>query len=172
MLFHDICWPVYFKVATRGCDHPRRPRGSQSGRETSTSTGERAPGYRLSLEHFQKFKPMPAPNWAQKMLCIIVPNRRTHLLSSFRVFVHDGYCLDHGLPGSCTKEMHAVRKLQFAIKSPSDIKILSARKLKTLFQKYKRKLTTRIQACIGHVLRKYIYREFLKIDTKIDSLLQ
>ena len=20
MLFHDICWPVYFKFATRGCD--------------------------------------------------------------------------------------------------------------------------------------------------------
>ena len=36
------------------------------------STGERAPGYRL-----QKFKLMPAPDWAQKMLCIIVPNRRT-----------------------------------------------------------------------------------------------
>ena len=35
----------------------------------------------------------------KKLLCIIVPNRRTHLLSSFRVFVHDGYCLDHGLSG-------------------------------------------------------------------------
>ena len=23
MLFHDICWPVYFKFATRGCD--RKP---------------------------------------------------------------------------------------------------------------------------------------------------
>ena len=37
---------------------------------------------------------MPAPDWAQKML-------------SFREFEHDGYCLDHGLSGSCTKEMHA-----------------------------------------------------------------
>ena len=51
--------------------------------------------------------------------------------------------------------MHAVRKLQFDIKSPSDFKILSARKLKTLFQKYKLQLTTGIHACIGHVLRKY-----------------
>ena len=42
-----------------------------------SSTGERAPGYRLSPDHFQKFKRMPAPDWAQKMLCIIVPNRRT-----------------------------------------------------------------------------------------------
>ena len=48
------------------------------------STGKRAHGYRLSPNYFQKFKRMPPPDWAQKMLCIIVPNRRTHLLSSFR----------------------------------------------------------------------------------------
>ena len=41
------------------------------------STGKRAHGYRLSPNYFQKFKRMPAPDWAQKMLCIIVPNRRT-----------------------------------------------------------------------------------------------
>ena len=41
------------------------------------STGERALGYRLSPNYFQKFKRMPAPHWAQKMLCIIVPNRQT-----------------------------------------------------------------------------------------------
>ena len=35
------------------------------------------PGYRLSPNYFQKFKRMPAPDWAQKMLCTIVPNRRT-----------------------------------------------------------------------------------------------
>ena len=35
---------------------------------------------------------MPAPDWAQKMLCIIVPNRRTVFLSFFQEFVHDGYC--------------------------------------------------------------------------------
>ena len=52
--------------------------------------------------------------------------------------------------------MHAVRKLSlFDIKSPSDFKILSARKLKRLVQKYKFKLTTGIHTCIGHVLRKY-----------------
>ena len=55
-------------------DHTRRPRGSQSGREKRrderfSSTGERAPGYRLSSNYFQKFKRMPAPDWAQKMLC-------------------------------------------------------------------------------------------------------
>ena len=63
--------------------HPRRPRGSQSGREKRekagrkfSSTGKRAPGYRLSPKYFQKFKRMLAPDSAQKMLCIILPNRR------------------------------------------------------------------------------------------------
>ena len=37
--------------------------------------GERAPGYQLSPDHFQRVKRMLSPNWAQKMLCIIVPNR-------------------------------------------------------------------------------------------------
>ena len=36
---------------------------------------------------------MLAPDWAQKMLCVIVPSRRLASPSSFRVFVHDGYCL-------------------------------------------------------------------------------
>ena len=112
---------------------------------------------------------MPAPDWAQKMLCIIVPNQRTHLLSSFRAFVHEGYCLDHGLSGSFTKEMQAVRNFHFDIKSPSDFKILSARKLKTLFEKYKLQLTTCIHACIGHVLREYIYRKILKDTITADS---
>ena len=37
----------------------------------------RAPGYWLSPDHFQTVKRMLVPDWAQKMLCIIVPNRRT-----------------------------------------------------------------------------------------------
>ena len=92
-----------------------------SGEKTErkfSSKGRKTPGYRLSPDHFQKFKRMPAPDWAQKMLCIILPNRLTHLLSSFRVFVHDVYSLDHGLSGSCTKEMHAVRKLSVWYKIP------------------------------------------------------
>ena len=39
--------------------------------------GGRAPGYRLSRDHFQTVKRMLFPDWAQKMLCIIVPNRLT-----------------------------------------------------------------------------------------------
>ena len=50
--------------------------GQKAGRKFS-STGKRVPRYRLSPNYFQKFKQMPAPDWAQKMLCIIVPNRRT-----------------------------------------------------------------------------------------------
>ena len=50
--------------------------GEKAGRKFS-STGERAPGYRLSPNYFKKFKRMLPPDWAQKMLCIIVPNRRT-----------------------------------------------------------------------------------------------
>ena len=64
-------------TVSRYVSHPRRPRGSQSGLEKRQDEGGRAPGYRLSPDHFQKFKRMPAPDWAQKMLCIIVPNRRT-----------------------------------------------------------------------------------------------
>ena len=49
----------------------------ERARRKFSSTGERAPGYRLSPNYFQKFKPMPAPDWEQKVLCIIVPKRRT-----------------------------------------------------------------------------------------------
>ena len=49
-------------------------------------TGGKAPGYRLSPDHFQTVKRMLAPDWAQKILCIIVPNQRTASLSSF----HEG----------------------------------------------------------------------------------
>ena len=59
---------------------------SRVGRKGGTKvfiTGERAPGYRLSPDRFQEIKRMPAPDWAQKMLCIIVPNRRKHLNEFF-----------------------------------------------------------------------------------------
>ena len=135
----------------------------EKARRKFSSKGGRAPGHRLSPDHFQKFKQMPAPDWAQKMLCIIVPNWRAHLLSSFRVFVHDGYCT--ACRGHAPKKCTQSGNFQFDIDFPYDFKILSARKLKTLFQKYKLQLTTGIHACIGHVLRRYIYREYLKDTT-------
>ena len=68
-------------------------RSGGKAEQTFSSKDGIAPGYRLSPDHFQKVKLMLAPDWAQKMLCIIVPNRRTHLLSSFRVFILDGKLL-------------------------------------------------------------------------------
>ena len=56
--------------------------GEKVGRKFS-SMGERALGYRLSSNYFQKFMQMPAPDWAQKLLYIIVPNRRTVSAESF-----------------------------------------------------------------------------------------
>ena len=46
-------------------------------RRKYSSTGGRAPGYRISKDHFQTEWRMLAPDWAQKLVCIIVPNRRT-----------------------------------------------------------------------------------------------
>ena len=61
---------------------PRRPRGSQSSREKRRDESFQV----WAKEHLgtdshrtisKKFKRIPAPDWAQKMLCIIVLNRRT-----------------------------------------------------------------------------------------------
>ena len=57
--------------------HPRRPRAGGKARRKFSSTGGRAPGYRLSRDHFQTVKRILAPDWAQNMLCMIVPYRGT-----------------------------------------------------------------------------------------------
>ena len=90
--------------------------GEKAGWKFS-STGERAPsidshraisknssGCRLLIGH-------------KKCFVLLCPIGEQFLLSSFREFVHDGYCLHHGLSGSCT-EMHAVRKLSVSNKIP------------------------------------------------------
>ena len=49
---------------------------SRVGRKGGTKVskyGQKSPW----VPTFQKFKQVPAPDWAQKMLCIIVPNLRT-----------------------------------------------------------------------------------------------
>ena len=51
--------------------------------ESCQPTGGRAPGYRLSQDHFQTVKRMLAPDWTQKMLSIIVPNRQKASLEVF-----------------------------------------------------------------------------------------
>ena len=99
-------------------------------RRKFSSAGKRAPGYRLSPNYFQKFKQMPAPDWAQKMLCIIVPNRRTVSLEFFLLswyttaIISITACLAHA-PKNSTQSGN----FQCDMKSPSDFKILSARKL-------------------------------------------
>ena len=85
--------------------------GEKAGRKFS-STGERAPGYRLSSNYFQKFKRMPAPDWAQKMLCIIVPNRRTVSPEFFFVSSYTTAIVLPHLPGSFTKLVRARETLK------------------------------------------------------------
>ena len=59
-----------------------------------SSTGGRAPGYRLSQDHFQTVKRMLAPDWAQKMpFVLLCPIGEQFLLSYFGEFVHDRYYL-------------------------------------------------------------------------------
>ena len=58
------------------------PGGSQSGREKrreeSFQVRAKEPlGTDCHRTTVQKFNRMPTPDWAQIMLCIIVPNRRT-----------------------------------------------------------------------------------------------
>ena len=70
--------------------------GQSVGSEEDFNHGRKSPGHRLSPDHFKTVTRMLAPDWAQKMLCITVllcPIGKQHLVSSFRVFVHNGYCL-------------------------------------------------------------------------------
>ena len=62
-------------------------------RRKFSSTGGKAPGYGLSPDHCRTVKRMLAPDWAQKCFVLLCPIGEQHLLSSFRVFVRDGYCL-------------------------------------------------------------------------------
>jgi len=96
--------------------HPRRPSGGQSGwekrRDESFSAQAEKP---LGTDSHRSISKQSSKCWLliehKKYFVLLCPIGAQHLLSSFREFVHDGYWLDHGLSGSCTKEMHAVRKL-------------------------------------------------------------
>ena len=116
----------------------------ERARRKFSSTGERAPGYRLSPSYFQKFKRMPAPDWAQKMLCVIVPNRRT-VSPEFFSWVRTRLVWLVYQRNARSQELSVWYKIpkwfQNTVCPP--------------FQTYKLELTTGIHACIGHVLRKY-----------------
>ena len=141
--------------------------GGKAGRKCS-NTGEKAPGYRLSPNYFQKFKRVPTPDWAQKMLCIIVHNRRTvspefFFASSYTTaIVSTTACLAYA-PKKCTQSGN----FQFDIKSASDFKILSAQKLTTLFQNTSLSLPqvftlASVTSCAN-------IREFLKIPRRLTT---
>ena len=91
--------------------------------------GVLAPGFIRSLYRrvqgilrslFPKIQADPS-SWlgTKKCFVLLCPIGELFLLSSFRAFVHDGYFLDRGLSGSCTTEMHAVRKLSVWYKIPN-----------------------------------------------------
>ena len=149
-----------------GGRHTWRPRGSQLGWEK-----------RLD-ESFQGWAAEPrgtdshraGSDWAQKMLCTIVPDRRTASPGFFFVSSYKTrYRLDHSLSVSCTKEMHTKTKTKDAFpvtcvawwfcreQSPRGFAALArlsyfalrtktAMLLRLLFQKYKLELTTGIHA--------------------------
>ena len=72
----------------------KEPLGTDSHRTISKNSS----GCRLLIGH-------------KKCFVLLCPIGEQFLLSSFREFVHDSYCFNHGLCCSCTKEMHAARKL-------------------------------------------------------------
>ena len=115
-------WCTAFQPISDRClnyfygDHPRRPRGSQSGRDKSCDESFQAwVEEPLGTDSQRTISKRSSECWLlighKKCFVLFCPIGEQFLLSSFREFVHDGYCLDHGLSGSCTKEMHAVRKL-------------------------------------------------------------
>ena len=44
-------------------------------RRKFSRTGGRTPGYQVSPDHFQTALRIPAPDWAEKIPCIILPNQ-------------------------------------------------------------------------------------------------
>ena len=83
----------------------KEPLGTDSHRTISKNSS----GCRLLIGH-------------EKCFVLLCPIGEHISISSFRVFLHDGYCLDHGLyivayaPKKCTQ----AGNFQFDIKSPSD----------------------------------------------------
>ena len=87
---------------------------SRVGRKGGTNVfkyGRKSPWVPTLTELFPKIQADVGSWLATKNALYLCPISEQFLLSSFREFVHDGYCFDHSLCSSCTKEMHPVRKL-------------------------------------------------------------
>ena len=150
-----------YRCVARSSTYPRRPRGSQSGREkrrdesfpvrakeplgtdSHRAISRNSSRCRLLIGH-KKYFVLLCPIVEQFLLSSLVRSYATAIVTITA-------CLVHAPAKKCTRSGN----FQFDIKSPSDFKILSTRTLKTLFQKYKLELTTGIHGLIGHVLRKY-----------------
>ena len=131
----------------------------ERARRKFSSTGERAPGYRLSPNYFQKFKRMPVPDWAQKIICIIVPNRRT-VSPEFFSWVRTRRLLFQSRLvwlGLYTKGMLAVRKLSVWYKISTWFQNTVCPKTKDAFPKIQASAYKR-HSCLHRprLMRKYL----------------
>ena len=91
--------------------HPRSTQGQSVGSGEKAGRAKEPLGtdsHRTISKNSSRCRLLTGHKMCFVLLC---PIGEQFLLSSFREFVHDGYCLDHGLSGSCTKNIHAVRKL-------------------------------------------------------------
>ena len=142
-----------------GGTHPRRPTGSQSGREKGRdeSFQVRAKEPMGTDSHRTISKNLSGcrlPIGHRKCFVLLYPIGEQFLLSSFREFVHDGYCFNHGLSGSCTKGMHVVRKLSVWYKIPMWFQKTVCPKAKDAFPKTEQVFTL-ASVTSSDVLRKY-----------------
>ena len=114
---------LLYRIDELAVYHPRRLRGSQSGqekrRDKSFKVRAREP---LGTDPHRAISKISSGCLLlighEKCFVLLCPIGEQFLLSYFREFIHDGYCFDHGLSGSCTKEVHAVRKLSVWYKIP------------------------------------------------------
>ena len=101
--------------------HPRRRRVSQSGWEKRQDKSFQLQAKEPLGTDSQRTISKNSSRWwlligHKKCFVLLCPIGKQSLLSSFRKFVHDSYCRDRSLSGSCTKEIHVVRKLSVGYK--------------------------------------------------------
>ena len=87
--------------------HPQRPKAvSWFERKCVTKAfkhGQKSSPWVLTLTHFQKVKRMLTPDWAQNIICIILPNRQTASSEFFSSIRTRGLWSSHTCPFSSPK---------------------------------------------------------------------
>ena len=91
--------------------------GREKGTTKVSSTGGKAPGYRFSPGLLQMVKQLLAPDWAQKILGIVVPIRRTASLEFFSYFHIRPLLSRHTCPVRSPKKCTPTGNFQFNINS-------------------------------------------------------